>query len=115
MAVIPAQGGDRWERLASPQLSGADLFPGGCRQAAVRPRVAQTEVGRVVAHPCHGRRLSIAVVHGRPFIPYTYDGPQELNACHHKIDVIDEIRSKWLVFADDTLPSQATAPPNRPS
>ena len=27
-------------------------------------------------------------------------------ARHHKIDVIDAIRSKWLVYADDTSTSQ---------
>ena len=36
-------------------------------------------------------------------------------ARHHKIDVIEEIQSKWLVFADDTSPSRANALPNTPS
>jgi NTP pyrophosphatase (non-canonical NTP hydrolase) len=32
-------------------------------------------------------------------------------ARHHKIDVVEEIRSKWLVFADDTSPSQLESTP----
>lgn len=36
-------------------------------------------------------------------------------ARHHKIDVVDEIRSKWLVFADDASPSRATALSSEPN
>ena len=34
-----------------------------------------------------------------------------LLARHHEIDIVDEIRSKWLVFADNTSPSQAEGAP----
>jgi len=35
-------------------------------------------------------------------------------ARHHKIDVIDAIRSKWLVYADDVSSSQAESIPHTP-
>lgn len=38
-----------------------------------------------------------------------------LLASYHKIDVVEEIRGKWLVFADDAPPSRTTALPNGPN
>ena len=36
-------------------------------------------------------------------------------ARHHEIDVVEEIRSKWLVFADDAVPARGKRAAGEPS